>query len=43
MKIKPRKVKVNELNEGYNFEAKKDNENGKDNYLINLLNFNFIH
>ena len=35
MKIKPRKVKANELDEGYDYEAKKDNENGKDNYLIN--------
>ena len=34
MKIKPRKKKANELDEGYDYETKKDNENGKD-YLIN--------
>ena len=34
MKIKPKKKKANELDEGYDYETKKDNENGKD-YLIN--------
>ena len=34
-KIKPRKVKANELDEGYDYETKKESENGKDNFLIN--------